>query len=668
MTKTLSRFLYGGDYNPDQWTEETWPEDIKVFKKVDLNSATINIFSWAVLEPREGVYDFSKLDKIVQELSDANFDIVMGTATAAMPAWMFKKYPDIARVDYQGRRHVFGQRHNFCPNSKNYQRLDSELVEKLAQHYADNRHIVVWHVNNEYGGNCYCGNCQNAFRDWLRNKYKTLGALNKAWNMNVWSHTIYDWDEIVVPNELGDAWGPESSETIVAGLSIDYLRFQSESLQNLFKMEKAVIKKYDPETPVTTNFHSLPNKMIDYQKWAKDQDIISYDSYPTYDAPAYKPAFLYDLMRSLKHQPFMLMESAPSQVNWQSYSPLKRPGQMAATELQAVAHGADTVQFFQLKQAVGGSEKFHSAIIAHSQRTDTRVFHELTDLGQKLKQAGSTILGSETKAKVAIIFDWSNFWSYEYVDGISQDLHYVDSILDYYRQFYERNIPTDVISVDDDFSQYDLVVAPVLYMVKTGLADKINAYVKNGGDFVTSYMSGMVNESDNVYLGGYPGPLKDVTGIWVEESDAVVPGHKTYVSLKDQNYEAGLVCDLIHPETAKVLAKYANKFYQGTAAITENQYGQGKAWYVGTKLDHAGLTQLFNHIVLAADIESLVAAGNQLEVTKRITKDGKELYFVLNMSNDERELPEKFAGYQDILTNQPAHKQMKAWDVQVLVK
>lgn len=668
MTKTLSRFLYGGDYNPDQWTEETWPEDINVFKKVDLNSATINIFSWAVLEPREGVYDFSKLDKIVQELSDANFDIVMGTATAAMPAWMFKKYPDIARVDYQGRRHVFGQRHNFCPNSKNYQRLDSELVEKLAQHYADNPHIVVWHVNNEYGGNCYCGNCQNAFRDWLRNKYKTLGALNKAWNMNVWSHTIYDWDEIVVPNELGDAWGPESSETIVAGLSIDYLRFQSESLQNLFKMEKAVIKKYDPETPVTTNFHSLPNKMIDYQKWAKDQDIISYDSYPTYDAPAYKPAFLYDLMRSLKHQPFMLMESAPSQVNWQSYSPLKRPGQMAATELQAVAHGADTVQFFQLKQAVGGSEKFHSAIIAHSQRTDTRVFHELTDLGQKLKQAGSTILGSETKAKVAIIFDWSNFWSYEYVDGISQDLHYVDSILDYYRQFYERNIPTDVISVDDDFSQYDLVVAPVLYMVKTGLADKINAYVKNGGDFVTSYMSGMVNESDNVYLGGYPGPLKDVTGIWVEESDAVVPGHKTYVSLKDQNYEAGLVCDLIHPETAKVLAKYANEFYQGTAAITENQYGQGKAWYVGTKLDHAGLTQLFNHIVLAADIESLVAAGNQLEVTKRITKDGKELYFVLNMSNDERELPEKFAGYQDILTNQPAHKQMKAWDVQVLVK
>jgi beta-galactosidase len=341
---------------------------------------------------------------------------------------------------------------------------------------------------------------------------------------------------------------------------------------------------------------------------------------------------------------------------------------MAATELQAVAHGADTVQFFQLKQAVGGSEKFHSAVIAHSQRTDTRVFHELEDLGKKLKKIGPTVLGSKTKARAAIVFDWDNFWSYEYVDGISQDFNYMESILDYYRQFYERNIPTDVISVDDDFSQYDLVVAPVLYMVKAGLSEKINIYVKNGGNFVTTYMSGMVNDSDNVYLGGYPGPLKDVTGIWVEESDAIVPGHKTTVSLNGKDYEAGLVCDLIHPENAKVLAKYSNEFYAGTAAVTENKYGQGKAWYVGTKLDHIGLTQLFNYIVLTANVESLVGDSHKLEVTKRVTQSGQELYFVLNMSNEERKLPQKFVEYQNILTGQQAHDQMKAWDVQILVK
>ncbi len=664
----LSRFLYGGDYNPEQWPEDTWANDIQVFKQAHLNSATINVFSWALLEQREGEYDFSKLDKIVKELSDANFDIVLATATAAMPAWMFKKYPDVARVDYQGRRHVFGQRHNFCSNSKNYQVLASKLVKKIVSRYYKNPHIKVWHVNNEYGGNCYCDNCQNAFRDWLKYKYKNLETLNKAWNMNVWGHRIYDWDEIVVPNELGDAWGAEGTETIVSALSLDYLRFQSESLLKLFKMEKAIIKKYDPVALVTTNFHALPNKLLDYQKWAKERDIISYDSYPSYNMPTYQSAFLYDLMRSLKHQPFMLMESTPAQVNWQPYSPLKRPGQMAATELQAVAHGADTVQFFQLKQAIGGSEKFHSAVISHSQRTDTRVFKEVTELGEKLEKTGSTILGSKTKAKVGIVFDWNNFWSYEYIDGITQDLDYVESILDYYKQFYKRNIPTDIISVDDDFSQYDLVVAPVLYMIKSGLAEKIDQYVKKGGNFVASYLSGIVNENDSVYLGGYPGPLKDVLGIWVEESDAVIPGQKITVSLDNNNYQANLICDLLHLEGAHALGNYNSEFYKETPAVSENKWGKGTSWYIGTQLDEAGLSKIFDHLISIVNIKSLVETKTDLEITKRVTKSGKELYFVLNMSNDTKDLPSEFDAYKNLFTDKSANKKMKAWEVQLLSK
>lgn len=664
----LSRFLYGGDYNPEQWPEDTWANDIQVFKQAHLNSATINVFSWALLEQREGEYDFSKLDKIVKELSDANFDIVLATATAAMPAWMFKKYPDVARVDYQGRRHVFGQRHNFCSNSKNYQALASKLVKKIVSRYYKNPHIKVWHVNNEYGGNCYCDNCQNTFRDWLKYKYKNLETLNKAWNMNVWSHRIYDWDEIVVPNELGDAWGAGGTETIVSALSLDYLRFQSESLLKLFKMEKAIIKKYDPVALVTTNFHALPNKLLDYQKWAKEQDIISYDSYPSYNMPTYQSAFLYDLMRSLKHQPFMLMESTPAQVNWQPYSPLKRPGQMAATELQAVAHGADTVQFFQLKQAIGGSEKFHSAVISHSQRTDTRVFKEVTELGEKLEKTGSTILGSKTKAKVGIVFDWNNFWSYEYIDGITQDLDYVESILDYYKQFYKRNIPTDIISVDDDFSQYDLVVAPVLYMIKSGLAEKIDQYVKRGGNFVASYLSGIVNENDSVYLGGYPGPLKDVLGIWVEESDAVIPGQKITVSLDSNNYQANLICDLLHLEGAHALGNYNSEFYKETPAVSENKWGKGTSWYIGTQLDEAGLSKIFDHLISIVNIKSLIETKTDLEITKRVTKSGKELYFVLNMSNDTKDLPSEFDAYKNLFTDKSANKKMKAWEVQLLSK
>ena len=666
--KALPRFLYGGDYNPEQWPADTWPQDIQVFKQADINSATVNVFSWALLEPQEGQYDFSKLDQIVDELAAADFDIVMATSTAAMPAWMFKKYPGVARVDYQGRRHVFGQRHNFCPTSPDYQRLASDLVTRLAKRYGDNPRIVAWHVNNEYGGNCYCDHCAAAFRQWLRARYQTLDRLNAAWNMNVWSHTIHDWDEIVVPNELGDAWGPEGTETIVAGLSIDYLHFQSDAMLDLFKMEKGIIEQFAPDVPVTTNFHSLPNKMVDYQKWAKAQDIISYDSYPAYSMPTYHPVFLYDLMRTLKHQPFMLMESTPAQVNWQPYSPLKRPGQMRATELQAVAHGADTVQFFQLKQAVGGSEKFHSAVIAHSGRTDTRAFKEVARLGHDLKKVGSTIKDANIHAKVGIVFDWSNFWSLEYVDGITQDLQYVPIILDYYRQFYERNIPTDVISVDDDFSQYDLVVAPVLYMVKPGLGEKINRYVEEGGHFLTSFMSGMVNSSDNVYLGGYPGPLEDVTGAWVEESDAVVPGHRTTVRINDHEYDAHLICDQIHLTGAQAVATYANEFYVGTPAATENQYGRGMAWYVGSRLDHGGLWQIIDRVVKASGVKSLVDEATALEITARTTTDGHCLYFVLNMSNDQHALPMKFRGYRDLLTGQVAKPTLAGWDVEILTR
>lgn len=668
----LPTVLYGGDYNPEQWPSDTWDDDIQVFKKADINSATVNVFSWSLLEPAEGQYNFSMLDKIIDKLTAADFKIVLATSTAAMPAWMFKKYPDVARVDYQGRRHFFGQRHNFCPSSENYRRLAKDLVAKLAQRYSDNSHIVAWHINNEYGGNCYCENCQHAFQKWLQQKYQTLDQLNRAWNNNVWSHTIYHWDEIVVPNELGDAWGPEGTHTIVAGLSLDYLRFQSEALRDLYRMEKATIEEYDQKTPILTNFHSTPNKMIDYQSWAADQDIIAYDSYPAYNDPAYKPAFLYDLMRSLKHQPFMLMESTPSQVNWQPYSPLKRPGQMRATEYQAIAHGADTVQYFQLKQAIGGSEKFHGAVISHSQRTDTRAFQEVAQIGHELKKVGKTFLGSQVPAKVGIIFDWNNFWSYEYVAGISQEMDYVGSVLDYYRQFYERNIPTDIISVDDDFSQYDLIVAPVLYMMKDGLAGKINDYVSQGGQFITTYMSGMVNTSDNVFIGGYPGPLKDVLGIWVEETDAMVPGQHTKVVFEEgkKTAEGHYLCDLIHltGERTEAVAQYDSEFYAGTPAITVNSFGKGKAWYVGSRLDHDGLRNFMDGVIRSTGIQGVLSTPTDLEITKRVNDSGQSIYFVLNMRNEDRKLPDELVnGWTDLLTGQQPEPNMRGWDLRIIV-
>ncbi|MFT8820477.1 MAG: beta-galactosidase [Liquorilactobacillus nagelii] len=669
----LTRILYGGDYNPEQWPEESWDDDIKIFKDTKINSITINVFSWSLLQPCEEKYDFSKLDKIIEKFSKTGFKIVIATATAAMPAWMFKKYPDVGRVDYQGRRHTFGQRHNFCPSSPNYQRLANQLVDHLAQRYATNQAITVWHINNEYGGYCYCDLCQKEFRKWLQKKYHSVAELNRAWNLTFWGHTIYDWEEVVVPNELGDAFGPENTDTAVSGLSIDYRRFQSDSLLKLFRNEKKIIESYDNHVLITTNFHGTPNPDLDYFKWAKFQDIIAYDSYPTYDTPAYKTAFLYDLMCGLGHgKPFMLMESTPSQVNWQNYSPLKRPGQLQVQELQAIAHGANTVQFFQLKQSIGAQEKFHGAVIAHSEKTDTRVIQEVKLLGETLEQLSPELLQAKKQNKIAIVFDWSNLWAVNYVAGISKDLDYLATVLNYYHALYDLHVAVDVIGTDDDFSQYQFVIAPMLYMVKADLGEKINTFVENGGKLVTSFFSGLVNETDNVYLGGYPGPLKKATGIWVEESDAILPDKSVKIQFTDGQATAGnLLCDLIHLEGASPLAQYTSEFYQGTPAITKNVFGKGIAYYVGSNLTNDGLKHLFKSIFQAANCSLSVTnyQPSPLEIYSR-NWNNTEYMFILNLSDSAEKIPAdlNLQNYQPYFSSNPNNSNsVEAFGVKILI-
>ena len=350
MQPKFKRILYGGDYNPNQWPEEIWKEDMRIFKDARINSATINVFSWAKIQPSENEYNFSELDKVVEMLSEENYDIVFATSTAALPGWMVKKYPEVMYTDYEGRQHRFGQRHNACPNSLVYRKYARALADKLAERYASNPHVTCWHVNNEYGITCFCDNCQNAFRVWLKDKYKTIDALNKAWNMEFWGHTVYDWDDVVVPNALSEGIGTE--KTAFAGISIDYRRFNSDSVLECYKMERDAIRSHNADVVITTNLMGT-FKDLDYFKWAKEMDIVSWDNYPAYDTPWSMIAMKHDLMRGLKNEPFMLMEQTPSQQNWQKYNSLKRPGQMRAQSYQTMAHGADTIQFFQLRRSVG---------------------------------------------------------------------------------------------------------------------------------------------------------------------------------------------------------------------------------------------------------------------------------------------------------------------------
>ena len=309
MEPKFKRILYGGDYNPNQWPEEIWKEDMRIFRDARINSATINVFSWAKLQPSEHEYSFDELDRIVDMLSEENYDIVMATSTAALPAWMVKRYPEVMHTDYEGRQHKFGGRHNACPNSPVYRHFAATLAERLAMRYAGNPHVTCWHINNEFGNECYCGICQNAFRVWLKDRYKTIEAVNEAWNMEFWGHTLYDWDEIVLPNALGDGFSPDG--THFAGISLDYRRFISDSYLDCYKLERDIIRRHNPETVITTNLMGT-YKGLDYFRWAKEMDIISWDNYPAYDTLPAQTAMKHDLMRGLKDMPFLIMEQTPA--------------------------------------------------------------------------------------------------------------------------------------------------------------------------------------------------------------------------------------------------------------------------------------------------------------------------------------------------------------------
>lgn len=655
INEKLPKMWYGGDYNPEQWDAEAWKEDDRMFKLAGIDVATINVFSWALSQPNEDTYDFAWLDETIERLYRNGVYICLATSTGAHPAWMARKYPDVLRVDYEGRKRKFGGRHNSCPNSPTYRKYAKIMASKLAERYKDHPAVLIWHVSNEYGGYCYCDNCAAAFRTWLEERYGTLDAVNKAWNTRFWGHTFYDWDDIVVPNALSEEWS--GNRTNFQGISLDYRRFQSDSLLDCYKLERDELKRITPDIPVTTNLMGFYPE-LDYFKWAKEMDVVSWDNYPSLDTPYSYTAMAHALMRGLKGgQPFMLMEQTPSVQNWQPYNSAKRPGVMRLWSYQAVAHGADTVMFFQLRRSIGACEKYHGAVIEHVGHEHTRVFRECAELGKELQQLGDRILDARSDAKVAIIYDWENRWGIDLSSGPTVALNYVNEVHKYYDALHQLHTQTDMISVEEDFRKYDVVIAPVMYIAKQGFAERVEAFVSQGGTFVTTFFSGIVNENDLVTLGGYPGELRKVMGVWAEEIDALLPGQQNQMVLRGRKgqlegtYDCGILCDVIHAEGAEVVAEYGSDYYQGTPSLTVNSFGQGKAWYVATSPEPKFLKDLMQTICNDHGIEPVLKAPEGVEVTKRV-KEGVEFTFVLNHMPESKLVPLEGETYVDLLTGE----------------
>ncbi|UCF98502.1 MAG: beta-galactosidase [Spirochaetaceae bacterium] len=651
----LPHLIHGADYNPDQWLDrpDILIEDLRLMKQAGCNAMSLGIFSWVTLEPREGEFDFSWLDRIMDGLAESGIFVILATPTAAKPAWLAQKYPEVLRVTADRRRKLQGLRHNHCYTAPAYRERAGIINTKLAGRYGNHPALLMWHISNEYGGECHCQLCQEAFRTWLRRKYDdSLDRLNQAWWTVFWSHTYTQWEQIESPSPIG--------ESLLHGLTIDWKRFVTDQTIDFLRAELAPLREITPNVPVTTNFMgTYPG--LNYWKFVDELDVISWDSYPCWHSKgetkdcghpadeqgrdwrvAADTAFSHSIMRCLKGgRPFMLMESTPSVSNWHPVQKLKRPGMNRLSSFLAVAHGSDTVQYFQWRKSRGSSEKLHGAVVDHTGSENTRIFREVARIGSDLKKLDA-LVGTTVPAETAIVYDWENRWAIDEAMGpvYRRNKKYEQTCKNHHYPLWALGIPVDVISMDCDFSSYKLVIAPMLYMVREGVAERLETFVEQGGTLVCTYWSGIVDQNDLCFLGGFPGPLRMLLGIWAEEIDALYPQEHNALIMEPVNelgltgeYELRDFCEILHAETAMVLARYRGDFYRSKPVLTVNGFGKGRAYYLAARVEERFLQDFYASLTGALSLKRALAADLPEGASAQVRSDGsKDYIFLLNFT------------------------------------
>lgn len=638
------RLLHGGDYNPDQWLKypEIIKQDYEYMKKAHINTVTVNVFSWPMLEPKEGEYHFEWLDEVFEKVHQMGGRIILATPSGGRPQWMSEKYEEVNRVDEFNRRHHHGFRHNHCYSSKIYRQKVKEIDEKLSQRYGKHPALLMWHISNEFSGECYCDQCAQNWRKWVKNKYKTLDALNEAWWSNFWGGTYTNWSQVVPPSPLG--------ETKSHSMDLDWKRFNTEMTIDFFNWEVEAVRKYS-DVPVTTNFMAegqaqgdfIPLEGIDYSLFSKYVDIVSWDSYPDWHnnyeklwQTAMKTGYIHDVYYSMKEKPFLIMESTPSGVNWAQYNKTKRPGMHILSSIQQIAHGSDSTLYFQWRQSRGNSEKFHGAVVGHDCSCENRVFQEVAAYGQRLEKI-SEVKGTLKEVKVAIICDWQSNWALKRGGGYGRPTRrYMQTLQDHYAVFWKNDISVNIVGVDADLSQYRLVIAPMLYMMNEETMKKLQEYTHQGGILVSSYFTGFVNETDLLYIGGWPDPLKKLFGIETKELETLLPQEHNHIVYHQKEYKTKDYCSIIKPLTAKILSTYLDDFYANTPSLTVNSYGEGLAYYIAARTDIDFLEAFYHPLIEKLSLKNNVFINESEEVSiqTRISED-TQYYFVMNFSTNK---------------------------------
>ena len=638
--RPIGKLIHGGDYNPEQWLDrpDILKADIEYMKKARINEATIGVFSWSVYEPREGEFHFEWLIDVMDRLYENGIYSIVATPSGARPAWMDLKYPEVMRTNGMGIRNRHGLRHNHCLSSEIYRNKVRLIDRKLAECAGSHPGLLMWHISNEYGGECYCDNCKNRFREYLKKRFgNDIEKLNHEWWTTFWSARYESFDEIEPPYENG--------QTAIMGLNLEWKRFTSWNFADFAKTETDTLRQYSSrdDIPVTTNLMKQFYD-IDYRVLTAQMDTISWDSYPefhndreTYADTMLESAFDNALLRGLKRgRPFMLMESTPGVVNWMDHNKLRRPGVHMQFSLQAIASGSDTVQYFQFRKSRGAAEQFHGGVIGHDGTDGTRIFREVAATGEMLEELAD-VEGTVPVSQAAVLFDWDNWWAIDGSGGFAKTTRrYPQTCSEYWKKLLQLGVEADIISANDPFDGYSLIIAPMLFLLRDECARRIRDFVSRGGIILGTYMMGYINENCLCHLGGFPGAgLSEVFGIVSEEIDTLYPTDTNTVNItderfRDSNWKVRDYAEVLKVGDADVIGVYTDDYYKGGAALTCKKYGSGAAYYQAARSAPDEMEGFLKTLLKDADIECAdIPKG--IEYHRR--SDGDKVFeFYLNTS------------------------------------
>lgn len=618
----------GIDYYPEQWDKSMWTNDADMMAEAGVKIVRLAEFAWSLIEPEENVFDFKWLDEIISILTERGMKIVLCTPTNCPPLWLYEKYPEAIQTGTDGRPISIGIRGHRCYRSPMFLQRVKIIVSEMAEHYKDNEHIAAWQIDNELEANfCRCRYCSNTFREYIKDKYKTLEKVNLAYGTAVWSGSFSSWSQISPP------MGCHPKGWYNPSLNLDYHRFAGADTAEFINFQIECIRKYFPDTPVTTNTWFCGNH-INYHKAFESLDFVSYDNYPAVQLPEdedslYSHAFHLDFMRGIKQKNFWIMEQLSGAIG--SWSPMGRttyPGQIKGYSLQAFAHGADTVVHFRWRTAVQGAEMFWHGLIDHSGVTGRR-YEEFLSLCQEAERM-ACIAGSEIVSEIAVLYDSDTDFALD-IQPQTDGFHYLQQLKIWHDACISNAVNTDIISSEESIDSYSVVIAPAFFITKEHIAEKLRSFAEKGGTLILTARSGVKDEYNNCIMKQLPTVYKDMTGAYAEEYCPI--GWQTeQIEMDGKHYRVAQWCDIMALSGSEALAVYSSSFYKGKAAVTRNQYGKGNVYYIGTVPERKFCKMLVSRILNECNIIHEENLPYGIEVTER-TKNEETFRFIFNNTN-----------------------------------